>query len=118
MFPENKITDRGEYFWHRHPAKQLLAEDVRNGLAYELKPELLRATNLAYQEFNLSTFRKHIYQEKEKQRAEPYWRHKRNIDAMIQLVKDREVNKKNWMETRLRNEIEQAANVLGGVELL
>lgn len=114
-FPAKKITDRGEPFWYKHPAKDLLAEDVKSGLAYELKPELLWAHRDEYQAFTLHTFRKHIHQEKEKQRADPYWRHKRNIKAMIQLAKERSIGKQAWLETRVESEIDGATSALAQI---
>jgi hypothetical protein len=116
-FPAKERTVRGEPFWHRHAAKNLLADDVESGLAYELKPELLRLTRAEYQEFTLHTFRKHIHQEKEKQRAAPYWRHKRNIAALIQLVKDREVHKQEWMDKRAQVDIDKAESSFGRLNL-
>ena len=56
-------------FWHNHPVKDLLAEDVKNGLANELAPKVLHETREEYKVFKLETFRKHIYQEKSKQRS-------------------------------------------------
>lgn len=114
-FPAKEITDRGEKFFHRHPANYLLAEDVKSGLAYELRPELLHKHRQEYQEFPLRTFRKRIHQEKEKQRADPYWRHKRNIAAMFKLMKEREVNKKEWIDSRVGVEIEEAGAALAQI---
>ena len=111
-FPAKEVTVRGEPFWNKHPAKKLLADDVESGLAYELRPELLRLTRKEYQEFKLHTFRKHVHQEKEKQRAAPYWRHKRNIQAMIQMVKDHEVHRQEWMNRQTQVDIESALGQL------
>lgn len=114
-FTAKNVTCQGEPFWNTHPAKHLLADDVKSGLAYELKPELLRHTRREYMEFTLHTFRKHIHQEKEKQRADPYWRHKRNIKAMMELAKQRGLNKEAWMETRVQSEIESATSALAQI---
>jgi hypothetical protein len=114
-FPPEKVTDRGEPFWYKHPAKDLLEEDVKSGLAFQLKPELLRAHRKEYQAFTLRTFRKHVQQEKEKQRADPYWRYKRNIKAMMQLVKERGLMKQSWMETQLEAEVDGATSALAQI---
>jgi hypothetical protein len=66
-------------------------------------------------EFTLHTFRKHIHQEKEKQRADPYSRHKRNIKAMMELAKERGLSKEAWMETRVQSEIECATSALAQI---
>ena len=115
QFPAKEVTNRGEKFFHRHPAKYLLAEDVKSGLAYELKPELLHAHRSQYQEFPLRTFRKYIHQEKEKQRTEPYWRHKRNIQAMFQLVKQHGLNKQEWINTRVQAKVDLATSVFAQI---
>ena len=60
----------------------------------------------------LHTFRKHVHQEMEKQRASPYWRYRHNIQAMIQIVKDREAHKQGWIERRTQVEIESALGQL------
>lgn len=116
-FPAKKLTKCGEPFWNKHPAKDCLAEDVRSGLAYELKPADLRATRKEYQEFSAFTFRKHVHQEKEKQRSKPYWRHKRNIEATIKLAKERMSQKHNWADTRAKVELDQVTSLLGQMNL-
>ena len=95
------MTDRDEPFWYNHPAKALLKEDVESGLAYDLKPVALRETREEYQQFKLKTFRKHIYQEKGRQRAAPYWRLKRNIAARQMIEKEREEMKRQWTIERM-----------------
>lgn len=99
--PHNKVTDRGEPFWYIHPAKAFLIEDVESGLAYDIKPAALRETRDEYKEFKLKTFRKHVDQEKERQRAAPYWRYKRNIAARQQIEKEREEMRIQWTVDRL-----------------
>lgn len=99
--PHNKVTDRGEPFWYIHPAKAFLIEDVESGLAYDIKPAALRETRNEYKEFKLKTFRKHVDQEKERQRAAPYWRYKRNIAARQQIEKEREEMRLQWTVDRL-----------------
>ena len=84
-FPHKQQTDRGEPFWYNHPANDLLAADVKCGVACKLKPKQLYATRPEYRQFKLETFRKHIYQEQARQRAAPYWRLKRNIAAQKNL---------------------------------
>lgn len=114
-FPAKKVTCRGEPFWNNHLAKDLLADDVKSGRANELKPALLYETRKEYKEFTLNTFRKHIHQEKQKQRANPYWRHKRNIKGMYELMKERGINKQDWMETRMQCEIDRAASAFANL---
>ena len=116
-FPAKKVTSRGEPFWNKHPAKDYLAADVESGLAYELKPTALRDTRKEYQEFTLHTFRKHVHQEKEKQRSKPYWRHKRNIQATIELARERMGQKYNWIQMRTQAEIDQATSMLDRMNL-
>ena len=104
--PHNEMTDRGEPFWYNHPAKSLLKEDVESGLAYDLKPAALRETREEYKQFKLKTFRKHIYQEQERQRAAPYWRHKRNIAARQMIEREREEMRRQWTVERMFRSIQ------------
>lgn len=104
--PHNEMTDRGEPFWYNHPAKSLLKEDVDSGLAYDIKPAALRETRDEYKQFKLKTFRKHVYQEQERQRAAPYWRHKRNIAARQMIEKEREEMRRQWKVERLFRSIQ------------
>ena len=82
-----------------------------------MKPALLQATRKEYQEFGALTFRKNVHQEKEKQRAAPYWRHKRNIDAMLEHAKQRASNKDEWVQRKIRGDMEKAECELGQMGL-
>ena len=104
--PHNEMTDRGEPFWYNHPAKSLLKEDVESGLAYDIKPAALRETREEYKQFKLKTFRKHIYQEQERQRAAPYWRHKRNIAARQIIERERAEMRRQWTVERMFGSIQ------------
>ena len=72
-FPPSQRTNRGEPFWHRHAANTLLKEDVESGTANLMTPGELWRTKSEYMEFKQKTFAKHVFQEKSKQRAAPYW---------------------------------------------
>lgn len=111
-FPEKKVTFRGEPFWNKSASKDLLAADVKSGLAYKMKPALLQASRKEYQEFCPLTFRKHIHQEKEKQRAAPYWRHKRNVDAMLEHAKERASNKDEWIQKKVKEDLGRIQSAL------
>jgi len=108
--PHNEVTDRGEPFWYIHPAKSLLMEDVESGLAYEIKPVALRDTKEEYQQFKLKTFRKHVDQEKERQRAAPYWRHKRNIAARQKIEEERSEMRRQWT-------VDQMGEIFGSIKV-
>ena len=116
-FPENEVTDRGEPFWYRSPAKKALAEDVKSGLAYTLKPQVLRETNEEYKKFTLKTFRQHVHQEKEKQRAAPFWRMKRNIAARYQIEKEQKDMRCQWMENRINQVVNDTSDILRDVHI-
>ena len=52
--------------WHKSPAAKLLKDDVKAGLDETKKPKQLHASRDEYkQEFGLTEFRKHIYQERD-----------------------------------------------------
>ena len=46
-----------------------------------MKPKDLWNMRMEYKDFPLSVFRKHVYQERMKQLAAPFWQHKRNKAA-------------------------------------
>jgi len=77
-FVSKTITNRGYPFWHKHAASELLKEDAENGITTQMKPADLWASRSEYMDFPLEVFRKHIYQEKYKQLAKPYWQYFRN----------------------------------------
>lgn len=107
-FPHNLQTDRGEPFWYNHRAKQLLKQDVEIGLSSEIAPGALWETREEYKEFSLRTFRKHVYQEQERQRAAPFWRHKRNIAAREKLTKERDAMKWQWTADRMDEQFQRS----------
>jgi hypothetical protein len=76
--PRNPLTERGYPFWDKHAAQRLLSEDVRAGKTQNLKPSELWLTRLEYQDFPLSVFRDHKYQEERKMTEGVYWQKKRN----------------------------------------
>ena len=100
LYPRNTTTLHGEPFWDTHAAKDLLAEDVTNGVAAELAPMDLWQTRDEYKAFNLRTFRKHIYQEQEKQRSAVYWQYKRNKVAQKEHNDEMECKKSDWCQTK------------------
>ena len=81
-------TNRGKLFWSAHAAKQQLIEDTKSGKTVEMKPAELYKSQSCYQEFSLTDFRKHVYQEKYKQLAGPYWQKKRNQIAQREHLEE------------------------------
>lgn len=82
--PEKGKTSRGIPFWHTHAASELLEQHVTgemDGIIKKMKPSQIWKSRTEYQAFPLKIFRKHIYQERTKQLAAPYWQHKRNKNA-------------------------------------
>ena len=81
--PEKDVTSRGIPFWYKHEASRLVEEYVSQEIegAAKIKPQLLWKSRKEYQEFPLDVFRKHLYQERTKRLAAPYWQHKRNAHA-------------------------------------
>jgi hypothetical protein len=87
-FARNPITERGYYFWDRHPAQQLMAEDVKAGRTFDKKPRDLQRERPEFQEFPLSVFRGHKYQEERKVKEGVYWQKKRNDTARKKHFED------------------------------
>ena len=50
--------------WNLSDAKHLLRQDIEEGKHFNMRPRELYGTCKEYQDFDLKTFRKHIYQEK------------------------------------------------------
>lgn len=90
-WPRNAMTIRGYPFWDTHRASVLLEQDVKDGLDSLYEPSELRALREEYQDFPLEVFRKHIYQERRKQKEGVYWIPTRNRKA--QKRRDEEVQK-------------------------
>jgi hypothetical protein len=49
--------------WAGSAAERLLKNDITDGQHLLMKPQTLYQSRLEYQQFNLTTFRGHIYQE-------------------------------------------------------
>ena len=59
--------------WDGSDAQRLLRRDIRKGRHLKMKPEYLHMTRTAYKDFDLATFRDHIYQELRAERESNYW---------------------------------------------
>ena len=103
--PQKAITARGYPFWNNHPASNLLEKDERDGTANRMKPTKLWESRPEYQVFPLSVFRKHIYQERMKQIAAPYWQHKRNKTAKKKFEETQEMMK-DWEDIQAKKGME------------
>ncbi len=99
--PPNTRTNRGLPFWHRHLAAKLLVEDVKSGKSKTMKPCKLWESRKEYQDFPLRIFRKHIYQERTKQLAAPYWQHKRNKIAQKQFEEEVDKLADDWERVKV-----------------
>lgn len=97
--PSSEKTSRNEPFWHTHAASELLKRDEEDGTARSMPPRKLWKSRKEYQDFTLKTFRKHIYQERLKQLAAPYWQHKRNEAGEKKRREDTEQMKVDWSIT-------------------
>lgn len=95
-------TSRGVPFWHTHAASKLLKDDIADemyGVTKRVKPMQLWKARPEYQKFPLGIFRKHIYQERTKQLAAPYWQHKRNKNAQ-KRHEETEVLLEEWAQVQ------------------
>ena len=103
--PRKQHTSRGYPFWNSHPASEMLKNDEISGVAIAMKPQQLWKSRKEYQAFPLVVFRKHIYQERTKQLAAPYWQHKRNKNAMKKR-EDALKMMKEWNQNQLNHNVE------------
>jgi len=99
-------TSKGVYKWHKHIASELLKEDVRNGTADSMEPKKLWKLRIQYRDFPLSIFRLHIYQEKYKQLAAPYWQIKRN-EAATEKRRNESQQMKAWLNRQVEADVEE-----------
>ena len=109
-FPANAFS-RDIPLWNTHTASEMLKQHVTEemaGTVEKARPYELWKSQKEYQEFPLSTFRKHIYQERSKQLAAPFWQHKRNKIAKKKFD-DVELMMKEWEQARLNMSIEAMA---------
>ena len=115
-FPPSERTVRGEPFWNRHAASKLLKEDVESGAADNMKPGELWKTRPEYKEFKLTTFSKHVHQEKSKQRAAPYWQVK--CKKIGRQLRDQQVeeSKREWIESKFETDMEDLINQWNGLK--
>jgi len=112
-FPPSERTVRDEPFWNRHVAKEKLKDDVERGLA-DVKPSKLRETRPEYKDFKPATFSKHVFQEKSKQRAAPYWQVK--CKKIGQKLREEQVEEleRNWIQSKkFETDLEDVINQLG-----
>ena len=106
-------TSRGKLFWTTHAANQQLIEDTKSGKTTEMKPAELYKSQSCYQEFSLDDFRKHIYQEKYKQLAGPYWQKKRNQMALRERLDEVDQMYTDFLHSNYKENLEA---VMHGLE--
>ena len=117
-FPTN-VFDRDIPLWNTHAASEMLEQHVTEemaGTVEKARPYALWKSQEEYQEFPLSTFRKHIYQERSKQLTAPFWQHKRNKIAKKKFD-DVELMMKEWEQARLNMSVEAMAVELENIDL-
>jgi hypothetical protein len=72
LYPFPLLNFRGEPQWPGSGAEMWLNRDITDGLHDQMLPRVLRQTRVEYQEFQLKTFREHIYQEVKKRKYYAY----------------------------------------------
>ncbi|KAL7537423.1 hypothetical protein ACHAXR_007812 [Thalassiosira sp. AJA248-18] len=106
--PKRGTTSKGVPFWHTHAAAVLLEQHITEEMAgtkSKARPHQLWRSRAEYQEFPLPIFRKHMYQERMKQIAAPYWQYKRNKNAR-EKYDQKEKMLKEWNEAQINREVE------------
>ena len=79
--------------------------DEMLGKVEKLKPLQIWNSRPEYQEFPLYVFGKHVYQERTKQLAAPYWQFKRNKNAK-QKYEETEKLMKEWSDEHANKRVE------------
>ncbi len=87
-FPLSEVDRRGNKRFHNHPARQLLIDDIKNGagITYFNRPRDLRKTKSDYMEFAPSQFRKQFNRQKQREKEEVGWQHRRNLKGAAKNV--------------------------------
>jgi hypothetical protein len=101
------IPEKSHDVWYKHPAKELLKKDVKDGVASLKGPQDLRKMRIEYQDFSVTKFCKEVHHEKQRQRAKPFWQWFRNKEA--REMHEREVNE---LRTQWINDNDQEVNQL------
>jgi hypothetical protein len=73
LHPRSELTSRGCPYWDTSVARQLLLQDIEDGLHEIYLPSILWQTSNEYQKFPMITFRDHIYQEIRSVKGRAYW---------------------------------------------
>ena len=106
-FPQERKTSRVISFWDTPPASKLLKNDEEEGIAKDLKPAQLWASREEYKDFPCDVFRKHIYQERNKQLAGEYWVYKQNKQKDLENAEEVKVMKYQWHEFHLNDAMKE-----------
>ena len=69
----HKLAKDIEGEWHGSAAERLLKIDIKNLLHKSMKPKQLYHTRDEYKQFDLETFRGHLYQEYRSNKESNYW---------------------------------------------
>jgi hypothetical protein len=112
MVPRKTVTSRGKKFWSSHPANTRLIEDTKSGKASSMKPKELWKSHEDYQDFDLDDFRKHVYQEKYRQIAGPYWQKKRNRAALKEHLKVVENLYEDFIHNKWKEPLDELAEMV------
>ena len=87
-----------------------------DGTVKNIKPQQLWKSREEYKEFPLKIFRKHVYQERTKQLAAPYWQHKRNKSARKKYEETEELLKE-WNEEQINREVGGLIGAWDGIDI-
>ena len=118
------LSTRGEIsrdvpLWNTHVASDMLKEHIEeemSGAITKTKPQMLWKSMKEYQDFPLSIFRKHMYQERTKQLAAPFWQHKRNKIARTRF-EETEAMLKEWSQAQLNMRVDAVAAKMEHINL-
>ena len=106
-FPRKEKTCRGRHWWDTHEAAAKLKEDIKDGKHISSKPKELWLSREEYQDFELSVFRGHVYQEKRRQKELPLRIARRNKEAAKKHQAEVDSNKRAWESFYHNNEVDE-----------
>jgi hypothetical protein len=109
-FPQSCEGNRGYPRWDKHPAKQLLRQDIKAGKYNLGEAQKFQTTRAEYLCFPLHVFRDHIHQERRRQREMPMKVVQRNKKAQKMHQKEVEEEEERWAaDERYRRDLDDIA---------
>ena len=104
LFEEDRIgeykttNNRGDPFWQHHQAKEQLKRDIADGIISGMKASEVWQSRPIYQEYKRGSFNSHLFAEKNKSKADPFWQNMRKKLKLREQYKKLQQHEQEWDE--------------------